>query len=73
MYEVTNAQYKKFVDATGHPAPDLWEEDPNLNAPEQPVADVTWLDAVAYAEWVGKRLPIEVEWEKAARGGLLGE
>lgn len=69
IYPVTNAQYKEFVDATGHAPPRHWE---NGTYPEgtadHPVTWVTWYDAQAYAEWAGKRLPTEFEWEKAARG-----
>jgi len=71
-YEVTNAQYKKFMDATGHRAPEYWN-DPKYNAPNQPVGGVSWYDAKAYADWAGERLPTEAEWEKAARGGLVGK
>jgi iron(II)-dependent oxidoreductase len=72
VYEVTNEQYRKFIEATGHPAPTCWN-DPNLNEPKQPVVDVTWDDAMAYCQWVGERLPTEAEWEKSAKGGLVGK
>jgi len=71
-YEVTNAQYKQFLDATGRKAPNYWD-DPKYNAPNQPVVGVTWDDANAYAEWTSARLPTEAEWEKSAKGGLVGK
>ena len=87
IYEVTNTEYKKFVDANPQ-----WQKDKALTSvvsnkylslwsdnmypkgkKNHPVVNVSWFAAKAYAEWLGKDLPTETQWERAARGIPVGK
>jgi len=68
--EVTNAEYRRCVDAGACTPPSRVETYDDPNRSSHPVIWVTWFQARDYAEWAGKRLPTEVEWERAARAGV---
>ncbi|MDH4261514.1 MAG: formylglycine-generating enzyme family protein [Spirochaetia bacterium] len=68
-YEITVEQFKKFLIESGTQPPPSWDEnvDPGL-----PVSNLSYYQAENYCHWAGKRLPTELEWEKATRGsGIL--
>jgi formylglycine-generating enzyme required for sulfatase activity/dienelactone hydrolase/predicted Ser/Thr protein kinase len=58
----------RFHDTTGLPGPRSWSGGaPPQGRENHPVADITWYEAAAFAEWKGKKLPTIYQWEKAAR------
>jgi formylglycine-generating enzyme required for sulfatase activity len=73
--EVTNLAYARAIDAGKCKPPSPRNADLNhvgpdrrFRGPRQPVSSISWNDARAYCAFVGKRLPTEAEFEKAARG-----
>jgi formylglycine-generating enzyme required for sulfatase activity len=68
-YEVTNLQYKAFVEVTNSRPPRSWPGGVfPVSSAHYPVTYVNWYEASRFCQWAGKHLPTEAQWEKAARG-----
>ena len=75
IFETTNAEFAQFVEATGYEtqvekakAKKTWRTYYTEDKVNHPVVKVSYHDAEAYCQWMGKRVPTEMEWEKASRG-----
>lgn len=76
---VTVGEYLAFAEATDYPIAEELRTDQRFRNPRQPAAFVSWIDAVRYTQWLSRetgklyRLVRDAEYEKAARGGLVGK
>lgn len=68
LYEVTAGRYQKFIESAKRNLPPTWDDEAAQTLSDLPAVGMSWTDAAAYCKWAGRRLPMEAEWEKAARG-----
>ena len=78
-FAVTVGDYLNFANESGYAVAEQLRSDARFENPQAPAAFVSWIDAVRYAQWLARvsgkayRLPRDAEYEKAARGGLMGK